>query len=66
MEYLGTNCWFFNIHEIEWQLWGLKGHGGGGWGEQGAGVDQGVQPTGIYMGRQLGRAESIPGEDLSV
>ena len=27
---------------------------------------QGVRPAGIYVGRQLGRAEAISGEDLSV
>lgn len=30
------------------------------------GVGQGVRPAGIYVGRQLGRAEAISGEDLCV
>lgn len=40
----------------------LEGERGG---ERGRG-GQGVRPAGIYVGRQLGRAEAISGEDLCV
>lgn len=48
---------------------GFEGVGWGWEGRDGGKVDgngQGVRPAGIYVGRQLGRAEAISREDLRV